>query len=234
MQANPSSKYRTKEREGELDCDCSIFLPIDPMPYLQRCPFIRTSLQYVIPKDFESPEAHKLPMGSPAAQAAMDGWKRHDFWAYFSKHIHDVSFFCRFEEFKASLKQDACTWAFLRLYSGDQVDSTDDNHQIHHKMHSTLMHLMSIHFLVKILFWIFDCHEASDNSNNGLQESRRAKFVLVQYNGASLGGIAKSRAGINKPGKAAWTLCAPVTHVCAEKVDCSKHGSAHLYEPCVR
>eukprot|EP00281_Chroomonas_sp_CCMP1168_P029716 CAMPEP_0206253832 /NCGR_PEP_ID=MMETSP0047_2-20121206/23364_1 /ASSEMBLY_ACC=CAM_ASM_000192 /TAXON_ID=195065 /ORGANISM="Chroomonas mesostigmatica_cf, Strain CCMP1168" /LENGTH=208 /DNA_ID=CAMNT_0053680071 /DNA_START=43 /DNA_END=666 /DNA_ORIENTATION=+ len=55
-----------------------------------------------------------------------------------------------FAEFKASLDENSCTWAFLRMYSGDQ-------------------------------------------------ESRRAKFVLVQYNGSSLGGIAKSRAGINKP-----------------------------------
>mmetsp|Transcript_23211 Transcript_23211/g.47375 ORF Transcript_23211/g.47375 Transcript_23211/m.47375 type:complete len:234 (+) Transcript_23211:145-846(+) len=33
----------------------------------------------------------------------------------------------------------------------------------------------------------------------GDQESKRAKFVLVQYNGPSLGGMAKSRAGIQKP-----------------------------------
>jgi hypothetical protein len=37
--------------------------------------------------------------------------------------------------------------------------------------------------------------------DRGLQESRRIKFVLVQYNGSELGGFAKSRAGVNKPGK---------------------------------
>jgi len=34
----------------------------------------------------------------------------------------------------------------------------------------------------------------------GDQESKRPKFVLVQYNGSNLGGMAKSRAGIHKPG----------------------------------
>mmetsp|Transcript_6648 Transcript_6648/g.10517 ORF Transcript_6648/g.10517 Transcript_6648/m.10517 type:complete len:157 (-) Transcript_6648:987-1457(-) len=33
----------------------------------------------------------------------------------------------------------------------------------------------------------------------GDQESKRPKFVLVQYNGSNLGGMAKSRAGIHKP-----------------------------------
>lgn len=33
----------------------------------------------------------------------------------------------------------------------------------------------------------------------GDQESKRMKFILVQYNGPSLGGMAKSRAGIQKP-----------------------------------
>mmetsp|Transcript_47633 Transcript_47633/g.113403 ORF Transcript_47633/g.113403 Transcript_47633/m.113403 type:complete len:221 (-) Transcript_47633:21-683(-) len=33
----------------------------------------------------------------------------------------------------------------------------------------------------------------------GDQESKRAKFVVIQYNGPSLGGMAKSRAGVQKP-----------------------------------
>ena len=35
----------------------------------------------------------------------------------------------------------------------------------------------------------------------GDQESKRAKFILVQYNGSSLGGMAKSRSGVHKPGE---------------------------------
>ena len=34
----------------------------------------------------------------------------------------------------------------------------------------------------------------------GDQESKRAKFVVVQYNGPSLGGMAKSRCGVHRPG----------------------------------
>lgn len=55
-----------------------------------------------------------------------------------------------FQEFKSSLAEDQCTWAFLRLIAGDQ-------------------------------------------------ESKRAKFIFVQYNGSSLGGMAKSRSGVHKP-----------------------------------
>jgi hypothetical protein len=30
----------------------------------------------------------------------------------------------RFQEFKSKVNENACTWAFLRLYSGDQVRSS--------------------------------------------------------------------------------------------------------------
>lgn len=55
-----------------------------------------------------------------------------------------------FEEFRAYLPDDQCTWAFLRMMAGDQ-------------------------------------------------ESRRPKFVFIQYNGPNLAGMAKSRAGAQKP-----------------------------------
>ncbi|EKX31180.1 hypothetical protein GUITHDRAFT_156656, partial [Guillardia theta CCMP2712] len=55
-----------------------------------------------------------------------------------------------FAEFRDSLPDDQCTWAFLRMIAGDQ-------------------------------------------------ESKRAKFVMVQYNGPNLNGMAKSRAGAHKP-----------------------------------
>jgi hypothetical protein len=104
---------------------------------------------------------------------------------------------------------------------------------IHRKIHPEIMHVLRTGFQVKVLFLIFDMpNETSDISDvDDLQESRRAKFVLIQYNGSSLGGIAKSRAGINKPGKSTWTLC-PTYLGCREMI--SKHGIKHWYLPCMR